>query len=161
MHTYRTILRPAFLAIAFSTFAFGQQEKPTRRLESITWNPVEHKLTWTVSKGAVNGGKFEGTEKLSYEIDMDAATMSASGEGRRFSENEAASVHSLMDLVAKYAAESTLWWESGQGQPIDGKGESKIHRKPHHRRESPNLDAPERQQRSDPPKVRVIRIAAK
>jgi hypothetical protein len=29
-----------------------------------------------------------------------------------------------MDLVAKYAAESTLWWEAGEGEAIDKDGSS-------------------------------------
>jgi hypothetical protein len=25
-----------------------------------------------------------------------------------------------MDVIAKYAADSTIWWEEGEGDPVDG-----------------------------------------
>jgi hypothetical protein len=28
----------------------------------------------------------------------------------------------LMNLIAKYAIDSTVWWNDGQGEPIDGNG---------------------------------------
>ena len=27
-----------------------------------------------------------------------------------------------MDVIARYAVESTIWWEEGQGEPLDGEG---------------------------------------
>ena len=106
-----------------------QEGRKARRLETVTWNPIEHKLTWTVIDGALaDKGKFEGSKKTTFSIDMDEATMSLEGEGRRFSKMEATSVHRLMDMVAKYAAESTLWWEAGEGErlPNDPSGNSRV-----------------------------------
>ena len=122
--------------------AFADSAKTALRLEAVTWNPVDHKLTWTVAKGNVDSnGKFQSTEKASYEINMDAATMRVAGKDRRFDRAEAVSVHALMDLVAKYAAESTVWWEAGKGQPVnesDPEPESIPHRsKPKEMREQP------------------------
>jgi hypothetical protein len=134
-----------------------QREKPVRRLEAITWNPVEHKLTWTVSQGSMKGkGNFVESEKFSYEIDMDAATMSTSGEGRRFSKSEAASVHALMDLVAKYAAESTVWWDAGEGEPIPKDATPKLDGD-RHRHESPTIE-PRRPRRRDSQSPKIIQI---
>ncbi len=48
--------------------------------------------------------------------------MSFSGEMRRFSREEATNVHVLMDLIAKYAIDSTIWWDDGQGEPVKGNG---------------------------------------
>jgi hypothetical protein len=75
-----------------------------------------------VSEGKLQEGKFVESKKHDYRINMDRATMSAQGEDRRFSKDEAVSVHALMDLVSKYAAESTLWWDAGQGEPLTKEG---------------------------------------
>jgi hypothetical protein len=131
MNIYRTFTTAsAVILIAAGTALAEKSEREARRLESITWNPIDHKLTWTVNTGAMNQGKFEGGKKLTYEIKMDQALMTFDGEDRRFSKTEAVSVHRLMDLVAKYAAESTLWWEAGEGERLgpDG-GSSKVDRK--------------------------------
>lgn len=95
--------------------------KGSRRLESVTWNSVKHELTWVISKGVKNTGtnyKPQSTEN--YLINMDDATMSVNGEIRRFSKEEAANVHVLMDVIAKYAVDSTVWWDEGQGEPLNG-----------------------------------------
>ena len=114
------IIKSACIGLILSALAFADGAKTALRLEAVTWNPLDHKLTWTVAKGNVNAdGKFESVEKSSYEINMDAATMRVAGKDRRFERAEAVSVHALMDLVAKYAAESTVWWEAGKGQPVD------------------------------------------
>lgn len=129
MNTFRTLFASALLAVTFTTFATAQEQRSARRLESITWNPVEHRLSWTVVEGKLgDAGKFEGGKKTSFSIKMDEALMSLDGEDRRFSKTEAVSVHRLMDMVAKYAAESTVWWESGEGEPVQ-KGGSQVDRK--------------------------------
>ena len=114
-------LRLAVAVIAFAATACGQEGK-ARRLETVTWNPVEHKLTWVVASGDNEAdGKFKSKGSKSYSIDLDKATMSFNGENRGFSKNEAANVHALMDLIAKYAVESTVWWDDGQGDRLDKK----------------------------------------
>jgi hypothetical protein len=97
----------------------GAEDKTPRRLESITWNPSDHKLTWVISSGTKDSaGKYKPVKSQNYNIDMSAATMTLNGEGRRFSRDEAKSVQVLMDLVSKYAVESTVWWDQGQGTPL-------------------------------------------
>jgi hypothetical protein len=134
MRNYQRLMGVAGLLLGLAGMAAGQDakgqegkgqdpNKSARRLETITWNPVDHKLTWTVTKGTLDSGKFQSKEKTTYEINMDSATMTLNGEGRRFSKREAVSVHALMDLVAKYAAESTMWWDAGHGDPVDGSGD--------------------------------------
>lgn len=111
--------RCAATLFVFAAAAFSGDAK-TRRLETVTWNPSEHKLTWIVSSGEVDPqGGFKAKTSQTYVIDMDAATMSYSGEDRKFSSDEATRVHRLMDLVAKYAVESTVWWDDGQGEKLD------------------------------------------
>jgi hypothetical protein len=100
--------------------------KAPRRLESVTWNSVKHQLTWVISKGEANGKaapeKTPEKGQDRYEINMDNATMTYNGEVRRFSKEEASNVHMLMDLISKYAVDSTIWWDQGQGQKLDGDG---------------------------------------
>ncbi len=91
-----------------------------RRLESVTWNSVNHQLTWTISQGAKESSGFKALKSDNYQISMDSATMTFNGETRRFSKEEAANVHVLMDVIAKYAVDSTVWWDEGQGEPVDG-----------------------------------------
>jgi len=158
MLRFRNFLAAATLVLGFSSGLHAEEERRARRLESITWNPIDHKLTWVVSDGSLNGkGKFEGAKKFTYEIDMDQATMNTEGEDRRFSKQEAVSVHRLMDLVAKYAAESTVWWENGQGEPVDKSNSQQLHRdSPKH---DDQLNEPQRPRRKDSDKAKIIRIS--
>jgi len=96
------------------------QAKIHRRLESLTWNPVTGKLTWAVSQGTRNGdGEYvPNHEKLVYEIDLPQATMAHNGSQRRFSPEEASNVMAVMELISKYAQDSTVWWETGKGDPL-------------------------------------------
>jgi hypothetical protein len=128
-----------------------QDEQPPRRLETVTWDSVKHELTWVISNREANSGKlYLPGPTENYQISLDDATMSYEGETRRFSRQEASNVHVLMDLIAKYAVDSTVWWEDGQGDPVNG---------------------PEEKQQSAPPKaqppadddnneVAILRVAA-
>lgn len=119
----------AVVLLALPTVACAQEPK-SRRLESVTWNPAEHKLTWVVTLGSRDGaGKFAAVKKETYNINMADATMMFNGDTRRFSQQEAKNVHMLMDLVAKYAIESTVWWDQGQGEPLGGSEKVKSEQK--------------------------------
>jgi hypothetical protein len=104
----------------------AQQEEPegaepSRRLESVTWNSIKHELTWVISNGEkTDGSLYRPGASENYRINLDEATMSFSGDTRRFSKDEASNVHVLMDLIAKYAVDSKVWWEDGQGDPVNG-----------------------------------------
>jgi hypothetical protein len=121
--------------------AFDSENGP-RRLESVTWNSVKHELTWVISKGEKKqGASYKALGSTNYEINMDDATMSFSGESRRFSKEEAANVHVLMDLIAKYAVDSTVWWDDGQGEPVNGDGKgTKEPEKPQRRKHDQDDD---------------------
>src|SRR4051812_43163330 len=121
MNRYLPFLHVVFLACATATIALAADDgKEALRLDTVTWNPVDHSLKWSVSKGSLDSrGKFQSSNQtMSYEIDMDAAVMTVKGERRGFSKMEAVTVRRLMDMVAKYAAESTVWWDEGQGEPL-------------------------------------------
>ncbi len=103
----------------------GTADAKSRRLESVTWNSVTHELTWVVSNGEKNSasnGSYKPLSSQTYHINMDEAVMDYQGEKRRFSRQEAENVRVLMDILSKYAIESTVWWEDGQGQKLDNKG---------------------------------------
>lgn len=159
MKNFRTLLASALLTLTVTTVAVAQDGRSARRLETVTWNPVEHKLTWTVVEGKIgDAGKFEAGKKTSFTIKMDEALMSQDGEDRRFSKTEAVSVHRLMDMVAKYAAESTVWWEAGEGEPVRGGG-SKVERQDPGAGDLDKL-APRRPRPSGDRGSKVIRISA-
>ncbi len=99
--------------------ANGGVEVRLRRLESITWNPVTQELTWVLSTGELNGNSYSPTKRQSYVMHMDAATMSVQGEDRHFDPDEADQVSKVMDLICRYALESTLWWEHGGGEKAE------------------------------------------
>ena len=130
--TLRRIFASLAILIVPASVACGQgqgqgqgQDKTPRRLESITWSPSDHKLTWVISTGVKDtAGKYKPVKSQTYNIDMSAATMMLNGEGRRFSRDEAKNVHVLMDLVSKYAVESTIWWDQGQGTPLGKENKS-------------------------------------
>lgn len=101
----------------------AQPETGTRRLESVVWNPVSHELTWVVSRGEErNGNGYAPSSQDKFQINLDNATMTFNSEVRRFSEEEAANVRMLMDLISKYAVDSTIWWQQGHGIKLDKDG---------------------------------------
>lgn len=101
------------------------EDHTPRRLETVTWNSVKHELTWVISTGEKKGAAFKPIGSENYLIDMDDATMTYQGQRRRFSKEEAANVHVLMDVISKYAIDSTVWWDDGQGEPLDQHGNPK------------------------------------
>ena len=90
-----------------------------RRLESVTWNPVTQELTWVLSSGDLGSGGYSATKQESYVIRMDTATMKFQGADRPFDPKEAEQVGKLMDLICRYALESTIWWEHGGSEKPD------------------------------------------
>jgi len=94
-----------------------------RRLEAVTWNPVTDELTWVVSAGSKSTGAYRPGATDTYVIHLESATMRFKDKDRRFSEDEAEKVHLLMDIISRYAVESTIWWEAGQSEKLDDKGD--------------------------------------
>lgn len=133
-------MQPISLAIrclamlALASVIWAQQSAPgakpdrsPRRLEYVTWNSVKRELSWVISKGERDRqtGVYKPLVMQTYVINMDKATMTFNGETRGFSKQEAANVSALLDIIAKYAIESTLWWDQGHGQRLDEKDKDK------------------------------------
>ncbi|HWC95977.1 MAG TPA: hypothetical protein VG456_04490 [Candidatus Sulfopaludibacter sp.] len=96
-----------------------QQEPPAanvKRLQSVTWDLATHKLIWIVEKGSVVDGEFVPQTKVKYEVAPDEAFMAYAGEKRPVSEEEAASLHHLLDTLSLYCVESVVWWDHS-GEP--------------------------------------------
>jgi hypothetical protein len=85
------------------------------RLESVTWDVATCELVWVVSTGIKIGSRYTPSERQTYRMDMDAAVMQVGLEKRAFDIEEAEGVHDLLDLISRYAAESSIWWENGEG----------------------------------------------
>ena len=92
---------------------------PYRRIETITLDPGTCKLSWTVTRGEVKNGEFvsKGSPET-YEIAFHSAEMTHNGVTRKFSEEEAVSVHQVMVMISRYAAESVDWFEQ-QDKPLE------------------------------------------
>lgn len=99
-----------------------QKQPDKRRLESVTWDLNAHKLVWVVQKGSEVDGKFVAASSERYEIAPDKAVMAFAEEKRGFTEDEAESLQHLLDVLSLYCAESTVWWDQGQGVPLDKNG---------------------------------------
>ena len=97
------------------------QKQPgvVKKLGSVTWDPDAHKLIWVVQKGRLVNGEFEGGPEERYEISPDEATMATSSEKRGFGDDEAVTLHRLLNVLSLYCAESVAWWDQGQGTPVD------------------------------------------
>lgn len=95
------------------------QPEEVKRLGSLTWDLESHKLVWVVQKGSMLNGKFVAQSEQRYEIAPDEAVMAVAEEARGFDGDEAVSLHHLLDVLSLYCAESVVWWEEGQGTPVD------------------------------------------
>lgn len=94
-------------------------EKHKQRLESFRFDIEKWSFYWSVSEGYTDDeGKYQITKlRPEYEIRLEEARMLFEGEARKFSPKEAENVSQLFALVARYALESTVWWEKGEGEP--------------------------------------------
>lgn len=106
--------------------AIGLAEDPVRgkKLVGIHYRVDSHELCWDVMLGRFEDDKFV-SEKLDEQpcIQFDKAEMTYGGETRGFDETEAQQALKLMEIVAKYAVDSSIWWDQGKG---DRKGSNKI-----------------------------------
>lgn len=94
--------------------------EPSRRLSVVRYNIPDNRICWDVQVGSWTGegSKTFKLERLEEEmcIDMSEASMTVASETRWFSKEESQRVQRLLNLLAKYAAESTVWWEQGEGE---------------------------------------------
>jgi hypothetical protein len=110
-----------FFLLLIAGLAVAQDKAPetVKRLDSVTWDLNTHKLVWVVQTGTQVNGEFTPVSSSRYEVSPDEASMSMKDEKRGFTEEEAASLHHLLDVLSLYCAESTVWWDQGQGDPME------------------------------------------
>jgi hypothetical protein len=128
----RTALHVAGCVLICAALAFSADPPQTRsssvqpgpqlvkKLGSVTWDLKTHKLVWTVQSGNLVNGKFVAVSEQEYSVSPDEAVMSVSEEQRGFAEEEANSLQHLLDVLTVYCAESVVWWDQGEGTPVDG-----------------------------------------
>lgn len=136
-----------FLSLAALSCAEDQRTAGKKRLQSVTWDLKEHRLTWVVQKGAEGkNGEFSASSTERYEIAPDEAVMMFSEEKRGFTKDEARALHRLLDTLSQYCAESVVWWDRGEGERLDKDGGKSMRVE-----ENPHQDEPRRQERRTRP----------
>jgi len=115
---FAVMLSCAALCCAQDSHQTEQQQDPAatgnvKRLQSVTWDLATHKLVWTVEKGSVVDGEFVPAKVVKYEVSPDDAFMAYAGEKRSVTEEEAADLHHLLDVLSLYCVESVVWWDHG------------------------------------------------
>jgi hypothetical protein len=101
--------------------AQGNAPSSVKRLDSVTWDLKTHKLVWVVQTGNEEKGSFVPSASAKYEISPNEAVMASGEEKRGFTQEEAASLNDLLNVLSLYCAESTVWWDQGQGTRVDKK----------------------------------------
>jgi len=92
-----------------------------RRLESVTWTPLNSELSWVVSDWDMSVSREQPVAKRSYAVHLDTATMKYQGESRPFDPEEVRYVRVLMYVISTYAMQSTVWWDYPDAiKPSDG-----------------------------------------
>jgi len=151
-----TIMKTALVLFSLVAASFAQDFKANpvkepdirtttgdvKRLGSVTWDLDAHRLVWIVQKGAMVDGEFVPSAEQKYETSPDQAAMMVADEERRFDNDEAVSLHHLLDVLSLYCAESVVWWDEGQGKPSTSK-------QPTTHKEKPKVD------KSEPKPVKV------
>jgi len=165
----------AVLLLSISALSFAEQPTPDtakekKRLQSVTWDLKEHKLVWVVQKGSMVDGEFQPTSQDRYEVSPDEAKMFFANEARGFTPEEGAALHQLLDTLSLYCAESTVWWEDGQGDRLDKPTEETAKVKPtpveEKKKQQPAKEQPAEQKRdsggkkASPPETKAPLLVA-
>ncbi len=110
------------LALFFflATLAVAQQQAiHVKRVASVTWDSQSGKLVWVVQDGQEQNGEFAGSSEERYEISPKETVMTAEGQQRKFTDAEVTRLWSLLRSLTLYCVESTMWWETGKGVPLE------------------------------------------
>ncbi|PWU10436.1 MAG: hypothetical protein C5B51_04355 [Terriglobia bacterium] len=111
------------LFFSFAALALAQDDAiKAKRVASVTWDLQNHKLIWTVENGLAKNGEFVPSSKESYEISPKDGAMTFGGEQRGFTAQEAVWLQRLLNVLTIYCAESVVWWDAGEGLPLNEDG---------------------------------------
>jgi hypothetical protein len=111
----------AALAVAQDAVALAPDSEAikAKRVASVTWDLQTHKLVWVVQNGVQQNGEFVPSSEERYEVSPQEGAMAFEGEQRGFAIQEAAWLQQLLNILTVYCAESVVWWNAGQGEPLD------------------------------------------
>ena len=109
----------AALAVAQDAIAPDSEAIKAKRVASVTWDLQTHKLVWVVQNGVQQNGEFVPSSEERYEVSPQEGAMAFEGEQRGFTVQEAAWLQQLLNVLTVYCAESVVWWDAGQGEPLD------------------------------------------
>ena len=109
----------AALAVAQDAIAPDSEAIKAKRVASVTWDLQTHKLVWVVQNGVQHNGEFVPSSEERYEVSPQQGAMAFEGEQRGFAVQEAAWLQQLLNILTVYCAESVVWWNAGQGEPLD------------------------------------------
>ena len=109
----------AALAVAQDAVAPDSEAIKAKRVASVTWDLQTHKLVWVVQNGVQQNGEFVPSSEERYEVSPQEGAMAFEGEQRGFTVQEAAWLQQLLNVLTVYCAESVVWWDAGQGEPLD------------------------------------------
>jgi hypothetical protein len=126
--------------------------KQVKKLGTVTWHPDTHKLSWVVQKGTMVNGQFVSNSEERYEVSPEDAFMAYGEEHRGIDSDEAVSLHRLLDTLALYCAQSTVWWDQGQGVRLPKGGKPSETKQP--------SQPPRTEPTTDPKPTRVAERAA-
>ena len=110
----------AALAVAQDAVAPDSEAIKAKRVVSVTWDLQTHKLVWVVQNGVQQNGEFVPSSEERYEVSPQEGAMAFEGEQRGFTVQEAAWLQQLLNVLTVYCAESVVWWNAGQGDPLEG-----------------------------------------
>lgn len=88
-----------------------------RRLEAVTWDPLQSELIWCVSVWDLESDMTEPDSLERYVIHVNQGVMESNGE-RRPVDVPGEDLHALMNIISAYAMRSTVWWRRA-GAPGD------------------------------------------
>jgi hypothetical protein len=159
------VMKTGLLLISLAAFSWAQTEKlqtdqnhtekpivekpalpklpEIKRLASVTWDLSTHKLLWVVEKGIIVNGEFVAGSTQNYAVSPDEAFMEVKDEQRGLGQDEAASLHELLNMLSLYCVESVDWWEHGAASPTGPKTPNATPQKP--------ARVDEQQPEADPP----------
>ncbi len=147
------------MLVSVAALAMAQDKAPetVKRLESVTWDLTTHKLVWVVQTGTHVDGEFVPKSSARYEVSPDEASMMFADEKRALTEEESASLHQLLDVLSLYCAQSTVWWDRGEGTSAPAGQKTTVTTQPDEGKPV-RVDQPESKPQQLQPKKNPIRV---
>jgi hypothetical protein len=109
----------AFFFLLATSAVAQEQTIHVKRVASVTWDSQSGKLVWVVQDGQEQNGEFVASSEERYEVSPKEAVIAVEGQQRKFTDTEVTRLWSLLHSLTLFCVESTMWWETGQGVPLN------------------------------------------